>query len=359
MWSKLLEGAGGQLAQRWVLTILTPAFVFWAGALATLLLHDNSITWRWGLAALVPSLSNIVESVSLQLPDQLSTPLVLVVFVGAFVLVATSTAVAQSFVLPLLRLAEGYWPSTLSAYRNDLVAGQIKQIAKDRDRRRELFIRGKKENLTRDEANEFVWLDQRLRRFPTDDNKVMPTRLGNILRAAEAHSTEKYKLDAIICWPRLWLVLPQDVKDELTVARARLDNAALMGFWGLLFMIWSVWIWWAPFLGLLAAFVAYRALLSAAETYADLVESTFDMYRTVLYQALRWPFPGNPKEELREGARVTEYLWRGPDEDQTVPIFVDPNELAAYPGSAPLPRPMLEEIHELRREIKRLREDLN
>jgi len=43
---------------------------------------------------------------------------------------------------------------------------------------------------------------------PAESDRHMPTKLGNILRAAELRSKDKYGLDAVICWPRLWLLLP-------------------------------------------------------------------------------------------------------------------------------------------------------
>lgn len=84
----------------------------------------------------------------------------------------------------------------------------------------------------------------------------MPTRLGNTLRAAEQRPLEKYGLDAIVCWSRLLLLLPDAVKQELNAARADLNTAARLWLWSLLFIIWSVWGWWATPLGLLSALFA-------------------------------------------------------------------------------------------------------
>jgi hypothetical protein len=147
--------------------------------------------------------------------------------------------------------------------------------------------------------------------FPAQTEKLMPTRLGNLLRAAEMRPLNKYELDAVICWPRLWLVLPDSVKKELQEARAELNTAARVWLWSLLFLIWTVWAWWAAPVGLLSALFAYRWALDAAATYCDLLESAFDLHRTDLYKALRWPIPANPVEERELGRQLTVYLRRG------------------------------------------------
>jgi hypothetical protein len=107
------------------------------------------------------------------------------------------------------------------------------------------------------------------------------------LRAAERRPSDRYCLDAIICWPRLWLLLPEPVKQELQAARAELNNSARLVLWSLLFLVWSIWAWrWVIPLSFLSALLTYRWSLEAAEIYASLIEATFDLYRALLYQAL-------------------------------------------------------------------------
>ncbi len=139
----------------------------------------------------------------------------------------------------------------------------------------------------------------------------MPTKLGNILRSAENRPWDKYGLDAVICWPRLWLLLPEEVKKELSEARASLDSAARTLLWGVLFLVWTIWAWWALLVGLIIAIWAYQWALNAAEVYGDLLESTFDLHRFSLYDMLRWPPPENSVVEKEEGTKLTRYLFRG------------------------------------------------
>jgi hypothetical protein len=139
----------------------------------------------------------------------------------------------------------------------------------------------------------------------------MPTRLGNILRAAERRPYERYGLDAIVCWPRLWLLLPETAKKELQEARTQLINGVRIFAWSLLFLIWTIWSWWAIPAAIGSALFAYCWILDTAIVYGDLIEAAFDLYRPLLYQSLRFPLPNNAAEEKAMGEQVTQYLWRG------------------------------------------------
>jgi hypothetical protein len=59
-----------------------------------------------------------------------------------------------------------------------------------------------------------------LRQFPTDADRVptatAPTRLGNILAQYEAdYPLKRYGLDAVFFWPRLWLLIDKDTREEI------------------------------------------------------------------------------------------------------------------------------------------------
>ncbi|XGV97802.1 MAG: hypothetical protein ACAF41_02485 [Leptolyngbya sp. BL-A-14] len=181
----------------------------------------------------------------------------------------------------------------------------------------------RQKGLTPQEGNDYATLEWQLKQFPSRPENMMPTRLGNLLRAAENRPLAKYGLDPIICWPSFWLVLPDSAKKELQEARAYLDNAARFWLWSLLFTIWAIWAWWAAPVGLLSAlFTYYWWILGAAATYGDLLEAAFDTHRIALYKSLRWKLPSQPKGEDKYGEEITRYLWRGPDE--LMPDFFDP-----------------------------------
>jgi predicted ester cyclase len=350
VWVKFLEGIGGQLAKRWVATLLTPALIFWVAGLAAITWHDDAAFWTQGLLALVGITPGTwpqtwINESSAYITSELSslaTPPArkqlallgkqLTWLVGGFLLVTTSAVTAQMFILPVLRWTEGYWPRLLSPLRFLLVALKAWQIGRQRERLRELHFRGL-ENLSPNELIKYAELDRRERQTP-ERNLLMPSRLGNVLRAAERQPMNKYGLSGPICWPRLWLVLPDGTKQELAAARSRLDARALILLWSMLFLVWGLWIWWAPILGLVAAAIVYRGMVDAADVYGELVVSTFDVHRMLLYQALRWPLPDNPASERGDGHRVTEYLLRG--SMRRHPAFTVPTipDLPAFPPPA-------------------------
>jgi hypothetical protein len=295
--TNFLASLGGTLAERWATTLMTPAFVFWLGGI---------IAWvsRFGWKPLEQWLL------------ALSEPLQITVIVGGVIAIATSAFAIQRFDRLILRLLEGYWPRGLAALKRWRIKHYRRWQQQAENRWQTLLGQRETKGLTPEDLAEYIQLDAQLRQFPPQSERVMPTRLGNMLRAAESQPSDKYGLDAVICMPRLWLVLPEAVKTELQTAREELNTAARIWLWGLLFSVWLIWAWWALPVGLLLMVFAYRWLLDAAATYGDLLESTFDLHRMALYQALHWPLPQNPAQERPLGLMLTAYLWRGSDQAQ-------------------------------------------
>ncbi len=306
MLPKFLESLGDTLAKEWVAKVFTPAFVFWFGGLLSWALHSQA---NW----------NTLE----QWLNQKTLVQPLTTLTAALLAVVTSAIAVQQFELPVLRLLEGYWPRWLQPIRRQMIKRQKLKTEKAEKRFQALASKGI-ESLTPEEADEYVQLDWQLKQTPTQGDRLMPTQLGNILRAAERRPLEKYGLESVICFPRLWLLLPTEVKTELTEARARLNTMARVWVWSILFWVWTVWAWWATPIGLLSALLAHRWLLNAAAIYGDLVESAFDLHRTALYKSLRFPLPRNPTEEHQTGRALTDYLWRGFTEPE--PTFENPEK---------------------------------
>ncbi|MCA1619991.1 MAG: hypothetical protein LC795_11895 [Acidobacteria bacterium] len=319
----LLEALGGQLIERRAISLLVPSLLFWAGGLGAYLSCSG-----WALLC-SPRLGVLCSAESCSrwpaLRDWLAglpTPWQWSLLGGGVLLIFVSAVVIERFVPPALRLLEGYWPRWLNFLQRRVIRRQTARA--DRERRRFGELRRKERNpsavLTREERREMAALDFNLMHAPSSPQLRMPTELGNILRTAELRPRDKYGLNSIVCWPRLWLVLPESAKGELGEARAGLDTAVRTWLWSVLFTVWAMWAWWAVPLGLLGALFCYRWAVAAAAVYGELLEATYDVHRWSLYAELHWPPPANPAEEKKVGEALTSYLYRG--SDSPTPDFI-------------------------------------
>jgi len=287
---QFLGSFGSKLAEQWIPATLSPAFVFWAGGIAAFLQR-----FGWSTA----------NTCFKQQPE----PLTIALLLGGLCLITVSAFVVRRFDLPVLKFLSGYWHPWLRPLRRRFIGRVVKRSQKNDDRWQTL-AQIDPVQLTSEQRDEFVQIDWQQHHLPLPQS-LMPTHLGNILRAAEQRPGEKYGLDAIICWSRLWLLLPEPAQKNLLEARADLNAAARIWIWSMLFIVWTFWAWWAAPLGIISAFFAYSWTLEAAIAYGELIEAVFDLYRHRLYQSLRWRLPADPDEERRVGRQLTEYLWRG------------------------------------------------
>jgi len=303
MTAKVLEGAGGKVAEQWISSLLTSAIVFWAGGLV-------AVIQRFGWQPFTDWFT--------KQPEPLQLALLVAVLGGAI----ASAAVVEQFQLMALRGLEGYWYPIFNGFKDHFIRQQIKAKGKLELQFQDLDDRPR---LTSRDRQLRIELDRQLNDFPIQDIDIMPTPLGNILRAAELRSLDKYGLDAVICWPRLWLLLPESAKADLQAARAELNAAARLWIWSGLFFVWTFWAWWAALIACFSAWFAYQWAIAAAKTYGDLIEASFDLYRGLLYEALRLPLPTDAATEADRGQELTQYLWRGTLRDPRTPFAIGPD----------------------------------
>jgi hypothetical protein len=305
---KFWESLGGKLADRWV-TVSVPALIFWlGGVLAWALDHGGWAAFKrpndW-----VGRQPGVVQAILL---------------VVALLAVAASGVLVDRFTGRALALLEGYWPAPLGPLRRWLVARADTRMTADESAFARLAGLVHDGTATPQQRGQYVRIDQRNRRRPPARARLMPTRIGNVLRAAETRPIDKYGLDAVALWPHLWLLLPETTRTELAAARRSLDSAVAAVLWGLLFVAFTPWTWWAaPVAVVVTAAAIYLWVPPRAEVFADLIEAAFDLHRTALYTQLRWPLPANPAEERQSGRRMTTYLARGLT--GTNPTFTTPS----------------------------------
>ena len=70
---------------------------------------------------------------------------------------------------------------------------------------------------------QFSVLAERRRRYPVEDDQILPTLLGNAIRRFEEYGYDRYRLDAVTMWNSLAGVVPDPVRKQVGVSRASVD----------------------------------------------------------------------------------------------------------------------------------------
>ena len=293
------------------LTEFLPALLFWGGGL-----FFNVLIYGWGW------LRTRIEDFT-QYEPILFLPLLLISILCFFL-----SIICVKWAIPyLLKLTEGYWPAFLSCLRKRKIRVINRRIDTMARRWVDLAEKWERGEMTSSERETYIRLDRELLNYPVDRAHLMPTSLGNIVRAAEEYPYVNYGLEFSIVWPRLMLVIPESIHRKIEDARRSLNESTSWIAWGNLFSIWSIFAWRSWFWGYnafpvlwygvfpilvsyLVIILSYRELLNSAKVYAQLVRSAFDLYRFNLYDELNWPRPTSPETEDEHGRRLTKYLFR-------------------------------------------------
>jgi hypothetical protein len=182
------------------------------------------------------------------------------------------------------------------------------------------------------------------RRFPTGDTeennlkRLLPTRFGNIIRAAEDHAYSRWGLDHIAVWPRVDPLLNEREQELHSNARSDLffyvnsalgsivigvvlviDQAVYGRLSGAVNLVYAI-----PFA---LAYVLYRMSLSAAEGWGLEMRASVDLHHLDLYDKLGVRRPLTPEDEkktiapavnafLLTGKALPSEIWAKSDEQK-------------------------------------------
>ncbi len=163
------------------------------------------------------------------------------------------------------------------------------------------------------------WLNQ----YPPDPNDLLPTRLGNVLRAGERRAGERYGWDTVVAWPRLYVGLPEPIAIAFRSAVDAVDAAAV--FCLTFFMtvavltavafIDDVALWWVPVAAIAISAVCYRGAVASAVTQGLLQEVAFDRHRFELLEAFHLSLPDTTTEEYEQAGRMSDFFKEVAPED--------------------------------------------
>lgn len=296
MFSSAIGRASSWLSAREVLSLLLPSLAFWV-AVGVLIVRSVGV-------ATVRSWWTGTDGLSRALYGAVAAGVVL-----SFVLVM------QQLLTPLTRLFEGYWGSGRVG-RRLIMAGLHREIR--RWDQLDKIIGQRNEPSRADRAYRL-----RHQRFPRERAAAMPTRLGNVFQAAESYPSDNrlYGMDAVFFWPRLYPLLPEAIRAELASARSAIDMMLVTSGLSVMLSLGVAADGAAahiPVPGQILAVVgllaisrgSYFGAVNAAVVYAELVRTSFDLYRRSLLSALGLPLPGSLAEEQQVWRAVGQLLYR-------------------------------------------------
>ncbi|MFE9700538.1 hypothetical protein [Streptomyces sp. NPDC006270] len=296
----LLDSLGQKLAEKWISALAAPGLLFVAAVASAALLGqgdalDRSV-WmeragRW--AAEVgrwPTVGQIAAVAAVVLAS-----------VAAGTSVRACTREAE-------RIWTGDWPAAARSTAGRLTArrlGRWEQINERIDTLRTAtpaHARGAEQRRLIDELT--TRRDAIARAEP-----CRPTLTGDHFVAAGTRLSNQYGVDLAACWPRLWLVLPDDVRTELRSSRARFDVALAGSVWACCYAMLGCF-WWPAAVGAVGVgLVAWRRGRLAGAAHAELVEATVDVHLSRLAHELGLDVSGPPGIEL--GAALNRIARKG------------------------------------------------
>jgi hypothetical protein len=247
---------------------------------------------------------------------QAPLPIAVAVVIGLVVVTLAAAHLIGHHLVLLVRFFEGYW-GTSRIVRP--VVGWC--IRRQRRRWRKITAAGH--------------YSVRFHEFPVTEDDVLPTRFGNVFKAAETYVADRrrYGLDAVFFWSHLLQVIPKTTQTELASARASVEttvvvttlsallvpiSAALGLGLGLPFVLWLSVVAGA----LLISRISYWTGVRSAIGFATLVRTAFDLHHRDLLHALGYEPPRTLEEERALWRAVGQTLYRRGADDDSLVVFV-------------------------------------
>jgi hypothetical protein len=222
-----------------------------------------------------------------------------------FLIVFCATLVLHPFQLLLVRILEGYWDQ-VPVFRS------LKFIGVEINRRKRTEILNIK-----NDARLMASL------YPEYTSDLLPTRLGNVLRAAERRAGKQHGFtDPVKMWPRIYPYISAPLAEAVGDARDALDIACRMcAVLSVLAMLTAVVfaadgavpatdgaVLAIPVAAVFFGVVSYRGAVRSGEEYGKLLFCVYDLHRRDLIRALGYVPPGSPEAEFELIKAITAWL---------------------------------------------------
>ncbi|SEN20636.1 hypothetical protein SAMN05216267_1002279 [Actinacidiphila rubida] len=182
-------------------------------------------------------------------------------------------------------------------------------------------------------------LDARVRACRRRRARLGPARPERPLRTGDRFARTTVRIarvnglnDLALAWPRLWTVLRDQLRTDVSTARDTYAATARLAGWGLLHLALAA-VWWpAALVGATVLVTSALRAQAAADVLADLIETACDLHLDDLATGLGLPAA---LEGAAVGHAVTARLRGAPAAPRSVPPPAGPQTPAPRAGGAP------------------------
>ena len=271
------QALAANLAERWLTLLLIPGALFTAAFWVGVQLKFAHAL-NWGI------LKQRADSSGAALARQTTgTQAILLV---AVLLVAAGIGLAVQALTAVTRLTWlGQWPRIADPVNRWCVAKRRARWHQRLNQRREQERDHPADVRTPDQQRLINAAAERVNRIaPAEPGR--PTWMGDRIHGVEQVALNRYGLDLTYVWPRLWLVLPDPTRAEITAANAAFALAVANASWAWPYLILGALWWPAALIGIGIGISGWVRARSGVTDLAALSESALDLHGRSLAIAL-------------------------------------------------------------------------
>lgn len=292
-----------KLAERWIGLLALPGLLFvacaWAGA---------QLGWAHALdlRLLISRGDALGSSVG-----RASVSGQVLALIGAVLASCGAGLVVQALAGPVRAWWLGQWPPGLGWARRRRTAACARRWERLVAARRQLQERYPRVDRTPAQQADIDMAADRVNRLSLAA-PARPTWMGNRIAAVEQVGRDRYGLDLRFGWSRLWLVLPDTVRAELTAANGEFAATVVTAAWALPYLALGVLWWPAVLIALTVGLTGWVRARAAIGRLTDLSEATLDLHGRSLAAALGVGQAGGtgPLDPV-EGEEITHRVRKG------------------------------------------------
>ncbi|MFJ9181366.1 hypothetical protein [Streptomyces sp. NPDC102360] len=235
-----------------------------------------------------------------------------VVLIVAVLLAASGAGLAVQSLAGLTRvLWLGQWRGPLGPVGRWRVAHRRARWGRCVERRRSLERAHPRQSRTPDQQLQIDLAADRANQIALAE-PGRPTWMGDRVHAVERIALHRYGVDLPFAWPRLWLVLPDTTRAEITATHAAFAGAVAVGTWAWPYLLLGIFWWPAAVVGGGIGVTGWARARSAMTDLAALSESAVDLHGRALAVALGLSEPETVGPlSIAEGEQLTALVRKG------------------------------------------------